>query len=345
VLGETRSVALRDGDVAVVEVHEPPYDRDVAREVAWLLREAFGSGDLAIRRLLGELPDYERGSRDYLFLVRAPPRGAIVGTSWYGTSAANPRLGLLGDVLAVPGDRRRGIGTIATSANLEHFAEHGGEAMYLGTVNPAAFRIYEKLDFATYSGLVRRALLGRAAADPDGFDRAYWRADGPTRVRPAHWGDQAGLLALYFAPHATALLDAPTGKYASWVAPQPACVGFYPPLRDSTVGRTGALGVLETEDGRIVGAVALHRRTLPPEERHATLDYCLAPAAGDRADQLLRYGLTEAERLGVRLTAEICERDELKAGALRDAGFRVVAILPDVFVIEGIAYGRVVLSR
>jgi hypothetical protein len=128
------------------------------------------------------------------------------------------------------------------------------------------------------------------------------------------------------------------------VAPQPSCVGFYPPLRDSTVGRGGALGVLETDDGRILGAVALHRRTPPPEGRRAILDYCLAPAAGDRAGQLLAYALAEAERLGVRLAAEICERDELKASALRDAGFRVVATTPDAFVIEGSSYGRVVLA-
>jgi GNAT superfamily N-acetyltransferase len=345
VLSETRSVALRDGDAVVVEVHAPPYDPGVAREVARLLQEAFGSAEFGVRRLLGELPDYERGSRDYLFLVRTGRDGAIVGTSWYGVSAANPRLGLLGDVLAVPGDRRRGIGTIATAANLEHFAARGGEAMYLGTVNPEALRIYEKLGFATYSGLVKRALMGRAAADPDGFDRAYFRADGPTRVRPVHWGDHAGLSALYFAPRDAALLDAPTSKYASWVAPQPSCVGFYPPLRDSTVGRGGALGVLETADGRILGAVALHRRIPPPEGRRAILDYCLASAAADRAVQLLGYGLAEAERLGVRLTAEVCERDELKASALRDAGFRVVATIPDAFVIEETSYRRVVLAR
>jgi RimJ/RimL family protein N-acetyltransferase len=347
---ERQSIHLLDATPAVVETHQPPFAPELARAVAQLWQDAFGATEYGVRRLLGEYAEYEQAARDYLFLVRLDDRpdpearGPIVGTAWYVVPADNPRVGLLGGVLALPSARRRGIATIATRACVDHFERQGGQAIYLGTVNPDAWRVYEKLGFTTYSGVVRRALVGEAREFGDTFDANYFRVAGPTSVRAATWGDQAGVSALYFGPHSTVLLDAPTGTFARDASPLSSCVGFYPRLWDSTLGRAGRLAVLLTDDRRVLGTLALHRRLAAPEAHRATLDFCVAPSAADRAEQLLAFAREEARRLELTsLEASACERDASKLAALTRAGFRAVALVPEAFEIAGTAHGRVTL--
>jgi RimJ/RimL family protein N-acetyltransferase len=347
---ERRTIHLRDATPGVVETHQAPFDRDVARTVAGLWQDAFGATEYGVRRLLGELDGYEETCRDVLFLVRlvdpgdSRSEGTIVGTSWYVVAKDNPRLGLLGGVLATPQVRRRGIATLATEATLAHFERHGGQAIYLGTVNPEALRVYEKIGFTTYSGIVRRALVGSARERGDSFDASYFRVVGSTTIRAATWGDQTGISALYFGPNDAVLLDAPTGKFESRVAAQTSCVGFYPPLRDSTVGRAGLLAVLETDDHRIVGTVALHRHLATPVARRAAIDFCIVPGV-DGADQLLAFALAHAARLDLTsVVAYVCERDELKAAALARVGFQWVATIPQAVEVDGAEYRLLVFQ-
>jgi ribosomal protein S18 acetylase RimI-like enzyme len=348
---ERRAIALRDGTPGVVETYQPPFEFDLARSVASIWQDTFGSLEFCARRLLGEHVGYEETARDYLFVVRRAESKdeeaarSIVGTSWYVVGKDNPRIGLLGGVWAAPQVRRLGIASEATVATLAHFERQGGEAIYLGTVNPDALRIYERLGFTTYSGIVRRALVGGARDREETFDASYFRAAGPTSVREATWGDHPGISALYFAPNDTVLLDAPTGKFASRVSPQTSCVGHLPPIWESTVGRAGLLAVLETDDRRIVGTVALHRRAPPPVARRAILDFCLAPGV-DRSDQLLDFALARAGRQGLTsLAAYVCDRDESKAVALVSAGFRHVATIPRALEVDGEELGLRVFQR
>jgi GNAT superfamily N-acetyltransferase len=348
---ERRKIRLRDGTPGVVETHQPPFDPVLARSVASIWQDPFGSTEFCARRLLGEISGYEESNRDYLFVIRmAEPGGddsarSIVGTSWYVVGKENPRIGLLGGVWAEPKVRRVGIATLATEATLRHFERQGGEAIYLGTVNPDALRIYERLGFTTYSGIVRRALVGGARDGGATFDASYFRAPGPTTVREATWGDHAGISALYFAPNDAILLDAPTGKFASRLSPQTSCVNSYPPLWESTFGRAGLVGVLETEDRRIVGTVAVHRRSALPVARRAILDFCLAPGV-HRADQLLDFAVAWAGRQGLTsLVAYVCERDDSKSAALARADFQLVAAIPRALEVEGGDVGVQVLQH
>ena len=113
---------------------EQPLPADVIEELAQFWEAIFEASYDDLRPVLAgaEVAD----NRNLIYLIREG--GQLAGTSQLTTSRAVPALGGLGEVATAPAYRGRGIATRLCARARDDFRAQGGQALYLGTVNPAA---------------------------------------------------------------------------------------------------------------------------------------------------------------------------------------------------------------
>ena len=150
--------------------HETPLDIDLVDELMELWLPIFVEGiDLTREALLGEeMPD----ARITVYTRRIENR--LSGACLVASSDSMPSLGGLGEVATSPAARRTGIATALTQQALDDFRDRGGQALFLGTVNPAAARIYHRLGWRKLAGarLMVNVLNGDS---PEDFLVDYFR--------------------------------------------------------------------------------------------------------------------------------------------------------------------------
>ena len=127
---------------------EPPLPADVIEELAEFWEAIFEASYDDLRPVLagGEVAD----NRNLVYLIREG--GELAGTSQLTVSQAAPALGGLGEVATAPAYRGRGIATRLCARARDDFRTQGGRALYLGTVNPAAARVYYRLGWRNLAG-------------------------------------------------------------------------------------------------------------------------------------------------------------------------------------------------
>ncbi|MBM4437885.1 MAG: GNAT family N-acetyltransferase, partial [Actinobacteria bacterium] len=289
-----------------------PFDPWMApAEAQWLVRFLAGSTTPQLR--------------DYLYVGRVD--GRIVGTAWHATSAATPEIGAYGFVLTDAGWRGRGIAQILTERSSARFWADGGQAIYLGTVNPVARHVYAKAGYGPYNGLAMRAVRpGRA---PDAFDREYYAADGPVQVRPATIGDLGGYTALLLAhepvdwrlrDHTEAIFYAPPALTAT------GCLrAFYNSLLRHEGNPANQFLVLVTSRHRIVASANLAGPAAGGLRGTATLEFQCYPTYRARLGALLSATLDAARAAGVRLVRAYADGPG-RLEALAEAGFAVESV-------------------
>ena len=102
--------------------------------------------------------------------------GKLAGACLVATSKEMPSLGGFGEVATSPDARRSGIATQLSHQARDDFGERGGQALFLGTGNPDAARIYFRLGW--------RKLAGRES-DGQRTERRLSRRV-PCRLLPRH---------------------------------------------------------------------------------------------------------------------------------------------------------------
>ena len=83
----------------------------------------------------------------------------IVATTHLTISRSDPRIGGLGEVATLATHRGRGLAGALCGRAAEEFDAAGGEGLFLGTDNPAAARIYQRLGwrYLPHTHVMRRA--------------------------------------------------------------------------------------------------------------------------------------------------------------------------------------------
>lgn len=266
-------------------------------------------------------------SDDYAFFASSD--GIPVAHAWYQVSRRDPRVAVLGYVFTDPAWRGKGLSQGICSRLWEHFAARGGEAMYLGTGNPAARRIYEKLGFAPHHGNVMRRLTP-SAKDP-ALEPARGRPASRVAARPADWGDLARLVALCTGKFPWIVRDHAEGFVLPPGAEMRRCVSIGVALLLRAEAPGNSLGVLESEDGRIVGCASIVEA---PAAQPRTLEFIVHPDHAASAVPGLRALLPPA----TPLLCHASPADSAKLGILRDLGFAAIPGRPD-------ADGVVILGR
>ena len=325
---------LRDGGAVSVEVFEPkegtPAERvrrivDLEFPDTVLPWTALAERAYLERTLKGEFAQH---SLDLFFVAEIGDE--IVAVTSYQVSRRAPDLGSFGWVHARSDHRGRGISSLLTEIALEWFRREGGLCLHLGTVNPVAHHIYEKYGFRDYNGIVMRYVAPPARWE--GFDDELYAAVGSAEVRPADWGDAAGLGVLYAAPSPWFVKDYSEGLFShSSVGPK-RYLSVPASMMLRVEQRKGTLLVLENPRQRLVGATNLIAVDDTFQAHVQIMDFLVRPSYLDQAIELLLAAVQAARRSGSRIVRTcVAACDKEKQRLVSEAGFRQTAVLPAQF--------------
>ncbi len=296
--------------------YEVPLDPGLVDELMDFWAPIFVEGiDLTREALLGhESP----GARITVYTRRIDEE--LAGACLVVSSDAMPNLGGLGEVGTSPAARRTGIATRLTQQALDDFRERGGQALFLGTVNPTAARIYHRLGWRKLAGanLMVNVTSGES---PEEFFVDYFRAirGKSVNVRMPSPADRAPMIPLLVSPHDWQALDLNTGMTSTRYAVQDSCLGLYRRYAAIANDGRGAWFCASTDGGHIVGLST------------ARLD---ADGNGCRVDgfthrdhvaswQALIQAAVEwgADRKAARVYADVSVEDDEKHSQFGTAGF------------------------
>ena len=299
---------LSGGEPLTITVLEPPLGPWADRIEYWWrdVRAPLVAGDLAAtsldRFVVGEI------------------EGAYVGSMCYATHRDRREVAVLEMVWTHPAYRRKGVARALLQRTLADFRALGGVAMYLCTVNPAAFALYASEGFRPLVGDGMRYL----APDQENFDRTYFADAGPAHVRPAVWGDLAGVAALYNQPRPDWLIKDYPRRVFRDVRYESHFIRVWKPAMD---GRGTAL-VLENPARRVVGIASAVEVDSYVEQHVQVVDFWAGPAYLGQVHQLLAalVQMTAAGSVEI-LEARVAEVDTAKRQRLEGAGFREEARL------------------
>ena len=229
---------------------EAPLDPALVDELMDFWAPIFVEGiDLTREALLGdESPD----ARITVYTRRIDVE--LAGACLVASSDAIPSLGGLGEVGTSPAARRTGIATALTKQALDDFRDRGGQALFLGTVNPAAARIYHRLGWRKLAGarLMVNVLNGNS---PEEFLVDYFRNSGGevVNVRAPSPADRAPMIPLLAAPHDWQVLDFNVGVMSTRYAVLDSCLGLYRRYAAIAGDGHGAWFCAGTARGSVVG--------------------------------------------------------------------------------------------
>ena len=304
------------------ERREAPLPQELAKELFAFWREIFGHGDpdVPLGVFLGEEDAHNR-LINYLERDGEGDGAPIAGTCGTTIGRANPRIAGFGEVATRPAARGRGIATRLCRQALEEFTEQGGEAIFLGTGNPAAARIYHRLGWRKLAGSNVWAAIA-SGASPEEYLVDYFRAPSDVSIAPGDASLRVPMIPLLLAPHDWQVLDGnlPEPMLSTRYATQNSCMGlcrrYYALVKGGGAG--AAWFSAKTDDHRVVG-IATARVTA---SNACNVDG-FAHARFDGAfESLIEAAVAWGEGRGAdRLTAVVPIEDEDKRARLEALGF------------------------
>ena len=209
--------------------------------------------------IFGNFPDITRGvllghegehNRNRLYMNRLD--GKVAGTCLSTVSKKVPIIGGFGEVATAPELRRRGIATELCGRAVEEFRAAGGQALFLGTGEPGAARVYHRLGWRKLAGASVMANIS-SGDSPESFLVDYFRDPGRASVREASAEVRVTMIPLIVNPHDWQVLDANIQMYSTRYKVQNSCMGQYPRYEAVTREGSGAWFAAYAADNRVVG--------------------------------------------------------------------------------------------
>ena len=231
--------------------YEIPLHEDLTRELFDFWETIFGpeDPDIPIGVFLG---DEAHHNRHVVLLER--DGDILAGTCGMMTSRANPEFAGIGEVATRPEYRGRGIARRLCQQALEEFAENGGKVVFLGTENPAAARIYQRLGWRRIAGSTVYADVVHGGS-PEEYLVDYFRTPSSVNIVAGDASLRVPMIPLLLTPHDWQVLDGnlPTPMISTRYAMQNSCMGlcrkyYYLVKRDDAEWFAA-----KTSDGRLVG--------------------------------------------------------------------------------------------
>lgn len=243
--------------------------------------------------------------------------GKVISVAHITISRGDPRLGGLGDVATIPEYRGRGLALKLCQLAADEFEMCGGEALFLGTANSVAARVYGKVgwQFLPNSDVMLRVT---AAEGPQEYISNYFNSAAhlPVEISEGTPRQRIGMIPLIVQPHEWVALDANVELFSTRVSKQVSCMSLYPKYEQ--IEKSGKWFAAQRSDGATVGlaSVKLIDREIAqvdaftqiPQHRKATVElYNCA----------MEYALMDNRKV----QAVCANRDKLKQSILDELGF------------------------
>jgi len=273
-------------------------------------------------------------NRDIIYLAREG--GRVVGTCRLTISRACPWLAGLGGVATAPQYRGRGIAARLCAWARDDFRDQNGVAVFLGTANPAAARVYARVGWRRLPGTEVMALITDGSSPEafllDHFRREY-RSVSVTRGSPCA---RIPMIPLIVSPHDWQVMDAQVNIFSTRHACQRSCMGLYPRYQ-RLAARGGLWFAAETDDHRTV-ALATARMD---EDGAGQIDgFAHANFPSARA-AVIRTAIEWTTEMGTdKVWARLSEEDEEKQRFFESLGFHKVG-RAESFTLDGRQVGAV----
>ena len=203
--------------------YEMPLPKDLAAELSRFWETTFETSYAWLQSVL----DGEEWAhnRDTVYLIRDGEQ--LAGTCHLTVPVRQPHLGGLGEVATAPECGRQGIATKLCTRARDEFHRRGGEALFLGTGNPVAARVYTRLGWRKLAGTHVMACIS-SGDSPEAFLADSFRQDRSVTVAPATPAARIPIIPLLVCPHDDIVLDANAGMVSTRYAVQHSCMGLYP---------------------------------------------------------------------------------------------------------------------
>ena len=176
----------------------------------------------------------------------------MAGTCLVVRSPAMADLGGFSEVATSTHARRTGIASALSRQARDDFREAGGRALFLGTVNPAAARIYFRLGWRKLAG-ANVMLNVTEDESPEEYLVDFFRDLGPATVSAATPGDRVPMIPLLLSPHDWQVLDLNVDMLSTRYAVQDSCLGLYRRYSAMAKEGPGEWFCARTESGHVVG--------------------------------------------------------------------------------------------
>ena len=189
--------------------------------------------------------------------------------------------------------------------------------MFLGTVNPSAARIYERLG---WNHIPNTKLMVNLTGEesPHDFLTNYFADLVPLEVQVADSSSRIPIIPLIISPHDWFVMDANVSIFSTRIEKQLSCLGLYNRYHYLREKSLGEWFTLVTQKGKVLGiSSAAHLR-----ERCYQIDGFCHESYGDSFRDLIHAAITwcsdeEAEEITMRLSSE----DEEKRSLISSMGF------------------------
>ena len=226
-------------------------------------------------------------------------------------------LGGFGEVATDPALRRSGIATVLCAQAVEDFRGRGGEALFLGTGNPGAARIYHRLGWRKLAGANVMANI-TSGDSPEAFLTDYFRSLGSTEVRQASPEIRIPIIPLLVLPHDWQVLDSNAAMFSTRYATQNSCMGLYRRYRDVAADGRGAWFAAVTGDGKAAGISTARLEA----SGGCRVDGFAHKSRMDTWGDLVGAAISWAEAAGARaVSAVVSVEDEEKRELFESLGF------------------------
>ncbi len=231
-----------------IEQLEPPLPEDRIGELFALWEAAF---DTSYEGFGGIMRGQEiEDNRDFVYLVRRD--GEIAGTCHLTISRSQPALGGFGEVVTAPSFRRQGIAAAVCARARDSFRHLGGQALFLGTGNPEALRVYHRLGWRKLAGANVMALVTEDSS-PEDFLADHFRQGGSVSVSPGTPAARVPMIPLIVSPHDWRVLDANVDLCSTRYKVQSSCMSLYHRYQALLQENCGTFFEARTENGCLVG--------------------------------------------------------------------------------------------
>lgn len=300
---------------------ETPIHEDLAQDLFAFWEEVFGpeDPDIPIGVFLGDEVDH---NRHVVLLER--DGDTLAGTCGIMTPRANSEFAGIGEVATRPEYRGRGIARRLCQQALEEFAENGGKVVFLGTENPDAARIYQRLGWRRIAGSTVYANVVNGGS-PEEYLVDYFRTPSPVNIVAGDASMRVPMIPLLLTPHDWQVLDGnlPTPMVSTRYAMQNSCMGlcrkyYYLVKRGDTEWFAA-----KTNDGRLVGIATAFINA----ENICRVDGFIHKRFSESYDALIGAAIGWGhKRKSGRITSRLSVEDEKKRAKFEDIGFRAGSI-------------------
>lgn len=297
--------------------YEIPIRKDLAEELFAFWRDIFGPGDpdIPIGVFLG---DEAEDNRLVTFLERDGEH--LTGTCGITISRDAPALAGFGEVATRPEHRGRGIATSLCRQAVEEFAAQGGEAVFLGTGNPDAGRIYHRLGWRKLAGTNVWANV-TTGDSPEEYLANYFRIPASVSIVPGGASLRVPMIPLLVTPHDWQVLDGnlPVPMVSTRYATQSSCMGLCRKYYDLVKQDEADWFAAWTSDHRVIGISTARI----DDANVCTVDGFTHARFSHSYPALVEAAIEWGRRQGASRTAAVLSvEDEDKQAVFESLGFR-----------------------